>query len=345
MKKIFLLFTIFLAYVMYAAEPKLDEKSPSDAYLEKYAGYAVEEMHRSGVPASITLAQGMLESNYGRSELAVNANNHFGIQCHSSWTGARYKANDSGEERYFRKYENALGSYHDHSQFLSGNKRYQSLFELDRLDYKGWANGLQKAGYAEDPAYAAKLISVIERYGLDKYDTMTEVPSSGKEKKAKKEKHDKHERKDRHDKEVNYVPAKPNKVVVVVDEKPMDERERKSHRYNLSREMYSQNGVPFIYSCLGETYADIAKQYNLFVKEILRYNDVENDCELPYGTVVYLQPKKNKAAKGYNEYVVEEGMGMWEISQKFGVKENKLRKRNGFAGDSEPIAGEVVVLR
>lgn len=345
MKKIFLLLTVFFAYVMFAAQPKMEEKSPSDAYLEKYAGYAVEEMHRSGVPASITLAQGMLESNYGRSELAVNANNHFGIQCHSSWTGARYTATDSGEQRDFRKYENALGSYHDHSQFLSGNKRYKSLFELDRSDYKGWAEGLQKAGYAEDPAYAAKLISVIERYGLDKYDTMTEVPSAGKGKTGKKEKKDKQDKKDRPNRNVNYEPAKQNKVVVVVDEKPLNEREKKLHRYNLSREMYSQNGVPFIYSCAGETYADIAKQYNLFVKEILRYNDADSDCELPYGTVVYLQAKKSKAAKGYEEYVVEEGMGMWEISQKFGVKENKLRKKNGFAADHEPVIGDVIVLR
>lgn len=339
MKKIVLLLTMFWVFVAFTAQPKPDEKSPSDVYLEKYAGYAVEEMLKSGVPASITLAQGMLESNYGRSELAVNANNHFGIQCHSSWTGERYKSMDSGQMRDFRKYETVLGSYHDHSQFLSGNKRYQALFELDRSDYKGWANGLQKAGYAEDPAYAAKLISVIERYGLDKYDKMNHAPSSGKPKHGKKAK------KELKEKPGSYIPAETHKVVVVVDEKPVDERLRKSHRYNLSREMYSQNGVPFIYSCAGETYAAIAKQYNLFLKEILRYNDVSNDCELPYGTVVYLQAKKAKAAKGYDEYIVEEGMGMWEISQKFGVKESKLRKKNGFAFDYEPKVGDVVILR
>lgn len=340
MKKIALLLTIFFAYAMFATQPKAEEKSPSEVYLEKYAAYAVEEMLKSGVPASITLAQGMLESNYGRSELAVNANNHFGIQCHSSWTGASYKSMDSGQMRDFRKYDSVLGSYHDHSKFLSGNKRYQALFELDRSDYKGWANGLQKAGYAEDPAYAAKLISVIERYGLDKYDSMTKVPSADKKKDGKKNK-----KNPSNEKPGNYIPAEPHKVVVVVDEKPADERVRKSYRYNLAREMYSQNGVPFIYSSMGESYADIAKQYNLFLKEILRYNDVNSDCELPYGTVVYLQAKKAKAAKGYKEYTVEEGMGMWEISQKFGVKENKLRKRNGIAADCEPKAGDIIVLR
>lgn len=338
MKKIALLLTIFFAYAMFATQPKAEEKSPSEVYLEKYAAYAVEEMLKSGVPASITLAQGMLESNYGRSELAVNANNHFGIQCHSSWTGASYKSMDSGQMRDFRKYETVLGSYHDHSKFLSGNKRYQALFELDRSDYKGWATGLQKAGYAEDPAYAAKLISVIERYGLDKYDSMTEVPSSVKKRDGKK-------KNTVNEKPGSYIPAEPHKVVVVVDEKPADERVRKSYRYNLAREMYSQNGVPFIYSSMGETYADIAKQYNLFLKEILRYNDVKSDCELPYGTVVYLQAKKAKAAKGYKEYVVEDGMSMWEISQKFGVKFKKLLRMNNVDETYVPQAGEVVILR
>lgn len=339
MKKFVLLLTMFWAFVAYAYQPKSDEKSPSDLYLEKYAGYAVEEMHRSGVPASITLAQGMLESNYGRSELAVNANNHFGIQCHSSWTGGKYKKMDAGQMRDFRKYETVLGSYHDHSQFLSGNKRYQALFELDRSDYKGWAKGLQRAGYAEDPSYADKLISVIERYGLDKYDMMSKVPSTGRQKPGKKEKKDKHVRNE------NQMAAAPSQVVVVVDEKPMPERLRKSHRYNLSRVMYSQNGVPFVYASSGETYADIAKQHNLFLKEILRYNDVLSDGQLPCGTVVYLQAKKSKAAKEYDEYYVEEGMGMWEISQKFGVKLSKLRKLNGFADDYQPEVGDKIVLR
>ena len=339
MKKFVLLLAMLWAFAAFAYQPKSEEKSPSDIYLEKYAGYAVEEMHRSGVPASITLAQGMLESNYGRSELAVNANNHFGIQCHSSWTGDKYRHMDSGQMRDFRKYETVLGSYHDHSQFLSGNKRYKSLFELDKSDYKGWANGLQKAGYAEDPSYAAKLISVIERYGLDKYDMISQVPSVEKAKPAKKEKKDKPGKKEKH------VAAAQSQVVVVVDEKPVTERQRKSHRYNLAREMYSQNGVPFVYSCSGETYSDIAKQYNLFLKEILRYNDVEFDGELPYGTVVYLQAKKAKAAKGYDEYIVEEGMGMWEISQKYGVKVSKLRKLNGVADDYMPNVGDVIVLR
>ncbi len=340
MKKFVLLFTAFFAFVVFASQPKAEEKSPHEIYLQKYAAYAVEEMLASGVPASITLAQGMLESNYGRSELAVNANNHFGIQCHSSWTGEKYRANDSGNMRDFRKYESVLGSYRDHSKFLSRNKRYEALFELDICDYKGWANGLQKAGYAEDPSYAEKLISVIERYGLDKYDVMTEVPSS--EKRVKPAKKNKKEIKE---KPGSYIPAESHKVVVVVDEKPADERQSKSHRYNLAREMYSQNGVPFIYSCSGETYADIAKKYNLFLKEILRYNDVDSDAELPHGSVVYLQAKKAKAARGYKEYIVEDGMGMWEISQKFGVKLKKLYNMNNVDETYVPKSGDVIILR
>lgn len=346
MKKTYLFFTVLLSFVFLAAQQEPEKKPHWDVYIEKYSGYAVEEMLRSGVPASITLAQGMLESDYGRSYLAVNANNHFGIMCHDSWDGDWIEAVDAGLRGKFRVYKTALGSYEDHSDFLRANKRYRSLFELDRYDYKGWAIGLDSAGYALDSTYATKLISIIERYDLTKFDHMTKVPSADKDK-PKKEKKPKREKKDRKDRKSASVRSEQKPVVVVTaeQEEPLNERQRKSYRYNLAREMYSQNGVPFIYSCGGESYSDIARQYDLFLGEILKYNDASEDCELPVGSVVYLQAKKNKAAKGFEEYVVEEGMGLWEISQKFAVKVKKLRQMNGFAEDHVPAAGDVIVLR
>lgn len=341
MKKTILFLTFLFSWFTLSAQTPA-QKALADAYLGQFAGYAVEEMHRSGVPASITLAQGMLESNYGRSELAVKANNHFGIQCHGdAWKGKRYQHVDSGELREFRKYKSVSESYEDHSNFLVKNKRYASLFELEVTDYKGWAHGLKKAGYAEDPEYASKLIRVVEMYGLDKYDTMTEVPAADVRKDKRKDKESKKDRKDKVEKQADSRTV----VVAVEKEEPLTERQRRSYRYTLSREMYSQNGVPFIYASAGETYSDIARQYDLFLREVLSFNDASEDCELPAGAVVYLQAKKRKAAKGYEEYVVEEGMGMMQISQKFAVKFKRLCRMNNVSEDHVPQAGDVIRLR
>lgn len=340
MKRIILFLTFLIAFIPLNAQTEAQQKL-ADAYLEKYAGFAVEEMLRSAVPASITLAQGMLESNYGRSELAVKANNHFGIQCHGdAWKGKRYEHMDAGELRQFRKYKSVLESYEDHSNFLLKNKRYAFLFELERTDYKGWARGLKKAGYAEDPEYANKLIRVVEMFGLDAYDRMTQVPDADKKKEGKKDK-----KKDKKPEKVAEPVETPQVVVVVEQPEQLTERQRRSYRYTLSREMYSLNGVPFVYASGGETYSDIARQYDLFLREVLSFNDAEQDCELLSGTVVYLQAKKNKAAKGYDQYVVEEGMGMNEISQKFALKLKKLCKINNVSEDYVPEVGEVIKLR
>lgn len=138
-------------------------------YIEQFKGIAIEEMLKSGIPASITLAQGLLESASGNSTLATEANNHFGIKCNVGWTGPTILKDDDAAGECFRVYENAEESYRDHTEFLK-RARYVSLFQLDRNDYKGWAHGLKKAGYATNPKYAELLINLIERYELDQYD-------------------------------------------------------------------------------------------------------------------------------------------------------------------------------
>jgi hypothetical protein len=331
MKRILFFLICGFMYLTVSAQTTA-QKALADAYLDRYAAFAVEEMQRSGVPASITLAQGMLESSYGRSELAQKANNHFGIQCHGdAWKGKRYSHMDAGEMREFRKYKSVLHSYEDHSDFLVTHNRYSQLFELDRTDYKGWAHGLKSAGYAEDPEYAAKLIRVIEMYDLDQYDTMTQVKPGSKKR----------------DKTANKS-AKDASVVEAV-EKPQSKSEPE-HRgrtcsYPLSREMYSQNDVPFVYAYEGEKYSDIARHHGLFLGEILSFNDASVDCALPKGAVVYLQAKKRKAAKGYDFYVVEEGMDMQDISQKFAVKLRRLCRMNKVEADHVPQAGDTIRLR
>lgn len=150
---------------------KSSDKDAYAAYIAKYSGIAVDQMKQYGIPASITLAQGLLESDAGRSTLATKCNNHFGIKCHSDWKGRKMYHDDDERHECFRCYRNAEESYRDHSQFLISGSRYQSLFKLGTTDYKGWATGLKAAGYATSPTYAAKLIEIIERYGLDRYDT------------------------------------------------------------------------------------------------------------------------------------------------------------------------------
>lgn len=150
-------------------EDVIKPPSSTDQYITTYAEIAKAEMRKSKIPASITLAQGILESGSGRGRLAVEANNHFGIKCHG-WEGAKIYHDDDRSQECFRKYKKAQSSYEDHSDFLTGRKRYANLFELKQDDYKGWARGLRAAGYATDRKYPEKLISLIERYKLYKYD-------------------------------------------------------------------------------------------------------------------------------------------------------------------------------
>lgn len=142
-----------------------------DAYIERYKDIAMREMNDYGIPASITLAQGILESGVGKSELAVKANNHFGIKCHNDWTGEKIYHDDDKNNECFRKYKRAEDSFIDHSLFLKNKARYSFLFELDKTDYRAWAKGLKQAGYATDPNYAKRLITLIEENELYRYDT------------------------------------------------------------------------------------------------------------------------------------------------------------------------------
>ncbi len=158
-------------------------------YVRKYAPLAVLEMHKYDIPASITLAQGILESGNGRSQLASKSNNHFGIKCHVGWKGEKVYHDDDEKGECFRKYKFVETSYEDHSEFLSGRRRYANLFKLRKTDYKGWAKGLKKAGYATDKKYPNKLIKIIQEYELYEFDKFTERDlKRGKRESAKRPK-------------------------------------------------------------------------------------------------------------------------------------------------------------
>lgn len=162
MKKIIFIFLLLQLSTSFAND--------TEAYIKKYRKIAIKEMRKYGVPASITLAQGILESGSGKSRLAKKGKNHFGIKCTSDWYGRTIREDDDKKDECFRKYRKAKHSFRDHSQFIATKKRYQFLFDYDKQDYKSWANGLKKAGYATNPNYSNLLINLIEKYDLEKYD-------------------------------------------------------------------------------------------------------------------------------------------------------------------------------
>lgn len=320
--------------------------TPQERYIAQYSRIAVAERKRSGVPASITLAQGMLESANGQSRLAVKGNNHFGIKCHD-WTGARMYYDDDRKGECFRKYRTVAESYRDHSDFLRYRDRYKFLFDFNVTDYKSWAYGLKKAGYATDPAYPKKLIKLIEDYDLDRFDKVSygKAASGNKNKKVRLPSGNKDVLSDNRGADIVIAAEVPATPAEVETPKPLSDRQGRTLRLSLTRQLYSQNGVPFIYSVEGETYADIAEYYNLFLGELLRFNDLDSVQDLPPGTVVYLQPKKARAARMVDKYVAEGGESLRDIAQRFAVKMKSLEKLNGIEAPGTLSEGEMILLR
>ncbi|MBR4735048.1 MAG: glucosaminidase domain-containing protein [Bacteroidales bacterium] len=321
MRKILSLLPVFLCVSLFAQRTGQAQQN----YIDTYSEIAIQEMMRTGVPASITLAQGILESGSGLSTLAVNGKNHFGIKCHKGWTGDTMYMDDDRRGECFRVYNSVEESFRDHSDFLRYRDRYKFLFELERTDYKGWAVGLKKAGYATDPKYATKLIKYIEDYNLSRFDILTTQEEA-------------------------VVPESPLQI-----EQPVAAPEVRNgvsvpaseqFHFQLSRLLYSLNDVPFVYSMEGETYASIAKQYHLFKWEILRYNDLRKEQPLLPGSVVYLEAKKKKAPKGLDMYIVsEDGESFHDICQRFAVKEKAILKLNGWIPPVELEEGDEIKLR
>lgn len=291
---------------MLHAQPA-EKKNTPEEYIALYKDDAVREMQLYRVPASITLAQGMLESDNGNSALAVYANNHFGIKCHKEWNGDTYTQDDDTKDECFRKYGSVYDSYVDHSSFLKSRPRYASLFELRLTDYKGWAKGLKSAGYATDPKYADRLIDIIERYKLYDYDKLEGVPPIAAE--AKK--------------------PEGTKVVAAAELN--------------RREIYLNNNRKFIVVKSGDTFMKLAQEMDMGVWQLYKYNDMNQDSSLKAGQMLYVQPKRNRCSE--EKCQVKPGETMHDISQKYGVKLKKLYEYNNMAPGTEPKAGQVIYLR
>ena len=294
-----------------------------EKYFQRWCTVAVEQMAASGVPASITLAQASLESGNGTSRLAVEANNHFGIKCHG-WKGAIFHHDDDRKNECFRNYSDAGQSFSDHSDFLRYNDRYSFLFDLEPTDYKGWAHGLKKAGYATDPAYAEKLIRIIEEYGLHKYDLPAQAAGEGPV----------------------VLPLPPSALEQSREiDPPLHFRPRSLGTVDMYYTFYEKHGIIYIIATGTETYASLARQFNLFKGELLRFNEEKKDHTIAAGEVVYLQAKRNQSTKDLAKHVVEEGESMRSISQRFAVKMSRLYKYNNLKPGCEPQVGSIINLR
>jgi len=301
-----------------SAAQKTSRSPRYEEYIKKYKALAQQQQREYKIPASITLAQGLLESGAGTSRLALNGNNHFGIKCKEEWTGGTMYHTDDAPNECFRTYRSVEDSYIDHSLFLAKRKYYVSLFDLDIYDYRGWAYGLQKCGYATDKSYGAKLVNLIETYELYKYDRSTIAAE-----KKKPLSDDIYEIK---------VETPDNRYDMVVG-------------LSLRRRISKVNDIHYILAIPNDTYELISEDTKLSIKRIMKYNELSADYNLKEGDIIFLQAKKKYAAKGNLEHTVQEGESMHSISQKYGMRLKTLYKLNKLSNDYTPNSGDVLKLR
>tara|TARA_B100001287_G_scaffold20008_1_gene14794 strand:- start:9973 stop:10848 length:876 start_codon:yes stop_codon:yes gene_type:complete len=261
-------------------------------YIKSYKKSAITQMEKYKIPASITLAQGILESNNGNSFIATEGKNHFGIKCHD-WKGEKVYADDDIKNECFRKYKNVSQSFEDHSLFLMKNQRYKFLFDLKITDYKSWSKGLKKAGYATNPRYSEILIRLIEDNKLYSLDKLKDSKS------------------------VN------NKL--------------------LSRKIFMHpNRIKYIICEKDESLADISRKLDIRLWQIYKYNEINKGYEVKEGDKIFIQPKRNKS--NVKTHIIEKGETLRSISQKYGVKIKKIKKKNKTV-DIPLKEGDTIILK
>lgn len=308
MKRIFssLLLLCCIGTLSFAQKAKMTRSE----YITKYAKLAVSEMQRTGIPASITLAQACLESDNGNSELSVASNNHFGIKCHSTWQGERYYHDDDAKGECFRVYGQVYDSYVDHSNFLRNGQRYAFLFDFEKGDYVSWAYGLKRAGYATNPNYPKLLIKIIEDNQLHTYDAMTQNMF------------------------VKKTPAEEQqtKVVKVVAPAPTIEAPTPWTSEPIAtkhgKNVYKNNGKKFVILDKGETMYAVSRKFSIPMWKLYDMNDFKAGQNLPEGTVVYIEYKSLRASNKYMTHTVRDGETFYTISQLYGIRAVRLARVN-----------------
>ncbi|MDO5616935.1 MAG: glucosaminidase domain-containing protein [Cruoricaptor ignavus] len=340
MKKLFLAFAILLL-----SKTQAQTWSTEEQYIQAFAQYAVEEMEKYQIPASITLAQGLLETGGGQSRLAKEGNNHFGIKCKEEWTGKTMKHTDDAPNECFRVYNDPRESYEDHSKFLRFRKYYQNLFKLDMKDYKAWAHGLKKAGYATNPRYAHILISKIEKHKLYEFDNTSSKETQYTILKLYPElQNDKNYLAKNNDEKKNITPIIPTKKT---ETKPIPQRtetpKSKTELLNGILVKNHPNGAKkFVIIPTETNIAFIAKKYGIKENKLIKWNDL-NRKRLVANDIIFLEAKSNNG--NIAKYTVKQGETMYGISQKFGIKLAKLYSKNRMNNNEMLKAGQTLYLQ
>lgn len=314
--KIFSLLILLLSNAVFAWGQRISVQD----YIRQYKDIAIAEMHRTGVPASIKLAQGILESESGNGNLVKRSNNHFGIKCKSYWTGEKVYHDDDERDECFRKYDHAEDSWRDHSDFLRNSERYAALFRLKKTDYKGWAHGLKKAGYATNPRYPNILIWQIEKYNLHQYDLMEYTPDEA------------------------LLVENETKVPADLDAPVTSPTTSQSAEqvFDIGAKT-KRNGLSAIYAVAGTSLLAIATKHNLSLSRLLEYNDLDADGLLEEDSWIYLERKHKFAAQ--ESVVADANESYHSIAQSHGVQLEKLLEYNGVTEDDEVAAGTTVWLK
>jgi LysM repeat protein len=300
-------------------------------YINTYKDLAITEMKRTGVPAAITLAQGIHESGAGLSKLVQASNNHFGIKCKSNWTGESVKHDDDARKECFRKYPQSEDSYRDHSDFLKNGQRYAFLFQLEPEDYTGWANGLKKAGYATNPKYPQVLIKTVEDYGLQQY-TLLALGKIQEENFAMKNQSDTSYKGVGGFKSIAKVfPAANEQAVPIIEKKIYPDGEFK---INETKVVYVKKGTSFL---------GIAKQYAIDLSKIFEFNEIPRSEETDKDQLIYLQRKRKTGVEEF--HTVQPGETLHDVAQKQAIRIETLRELNWLKEDERPAPGERLSLK
>lgn len=313
MKRLFFYFLIFtFTYISsFAQSPAATE------YIESYRDIAIREMKRMGVPASITLAQGMLESENGNSDLVKKSNNHFGIKCKSSWTSGSVSHDDDAPGECFRIYKDADASYRDHSNYLRGSERYASLFKLDARDYKGWAYGLRKAGYATNPRYPEILIKNIEDNNLQQY-TLAAIGSVPFYDASK------------------YTSDPEEKAFLQITKNAAPDMVSEDRKVNI-------NNLKAIFAHQGRSLLAIATDNNINLTKLLEYNDLAEDGLLPKDQNIFLEKKGKEGNKEF--YEIQKGETLYDVSQTNGIRLQNLCEYNNLKPGQPMVKGQMIKLK
>lgn len=343
MKKIFFALSLIICAKFYAQTWKTDEQ-----YIQKFAPYAVEEMEKYKIPASITLAQGLLETGGGQSRLALQGNNHFGIKCKEDWTGKTMRHTDDAPNECFRVYDDPRESYEDHSKFLAFRKYYVNLFKLDMTDYKAWAHGLKKAGYATNPRYAYILIDKIEKNRLYEFDKTNSKEVFYAILKMYPEL--KNDRIFMAQLDQSRVAAKPVTVKVPYEQVSYARQQKKVNELvdqaetlkSILIKSHPNGGKKFVIIPDDISLAAISKKFGISESRLMSWNELDGN-QLQRNDILFLESKSSSG--NVAKYTAKAGESMYDISQKFGIKLKKLYSKNRMDFGDQPRPGQLIYLQ